>query len=1014
MSHERTRNTQNREILDVMKQIEENIRRDLPEQRKFLDTHNKLNSELDFINLTLRKKILSLDALKLEFENVTKEVGNLHNEFDQYISDILGKQEISTTEILAGQRILVSSEELAEEQEELKQNIIKEIRSISEEFKQSPVPNMLSSLQKTLQTDLTSAIGRIEEKINRSPVPQQIDKLQADLLLKFSEKVEQVKEKLDASPVPAKIDTMQAQLQTTIIDRTAVVQSAIESKLDQSPVPNLLHDVHSKLEAEIATQFADIRKKMDDSPVPELLDHLQKQISASLSTSLAITQETIQTTLNTITSPNFFKPVSQVVEPLLSKTTTSLQTNLTQVISQQAGPLGKEKSVQDLRKDLEQIQLQLAKTGKETSLEQVRKDISIINALPEIRKLQGQLTKVTENLPKIPQFSKLQNTVSQLGSQLTQIGKDSSVQIQTVHKTLQKQDAVPAVKALESQLQKLLSPLVTQKQFTGVQESIRQLDQSVKKVPSVANFDRLQKASEIQLPNKIDAQTKEIQNSVKELRNVSVQSKELLSKQGEHLNQLRESIFQRASAQELKEFKQLYEQTFPTMKSEIRSDLSKLDKEHQQTSQFILKAAEDFSTLKHATKTVPELSTFVTNDMYPQLAKGHQDLTQLVTHSVGKTQIILQDVESIKGKFALESSVAEIKKFASAEGFKTQLQNVKTALLPVIRNLVGPLAQQQKMDSLALELSKSITMIDKGVGDSREFLQTTYNVLGELRKSVDKLPLREEFQSLDQSLRHVISEKLPQLIEEALITAAKSETMDKYHTELRGDLKDIFQKQTILYENSRSTAETVDGFQKDVDQYIGQSGEQLKEISELVSEQVWDRRLEQIKAPLNRLAHEESLNQFKRYVERQTTATMELTEDIKQKVLVNQTKLNALQEGNGQAASVEDLSNLGEFLIDNIKKPLNESLLPKIQTLSQESTLNKNHEIMMEVLQKFPEKDDLKDLKAEQESLNKFLFKLLKFTEKGQEDTKFLEDQITALSEKMTLLFEFIKRVSGV
>ncbi|WP_371805270.1 hypothetical protein [Candidatus Lokiarchaeum ossiferum] len=1016
------------EIVKIIEQLKEEIIRELPKQKAYLKTQEKFNDELDDLNLAHKENKLVLENVKLEISKFSKGVENANKNqtevlgdliktvgegFDDFqnhlqkfasnvshlnsseieqsskkilttlendtktilnslapLQSLLGKEqfakfiaefnkmlldisdklhnkmELSTTEILAGQKILASADLVKNLQNNLYESLVKKLESIYQKIESSPLPTMLESLQKQIGTDITQKVGQIEQKINESPVPNMVRELQ----IEFGKELNK---------------------------NTAL----LSNKIENSPIPQMIQNVDQRLVSLEKNTLLKSNQRMED--------HIRK-----------------------VESPAFFTPLVSQVTKSLSESNARLGKYVDTSILKTTATLGKEKSINSIREGLGVLQSEISKTSKAVDLEKLRKGLDLINALPEINKLQKNLAKYIETAPKDAQVVNIQKTLAQLSSQVAQLSLESS--LKQLEKTIQKQDPTPIVKTLIPEVQKLISPLATQKEVKDLSEKTLKMSQDVAKLPNQGIIEKIRQNTDTVIPNRLEQDTKQVLSASKENFTVSSANKELLIKQSEKLNQVNTQLNTVAKNQDLNEFRLLYEKSFPTIKTEIMGEIGKLEKEHLQHFQLLSKTQEELGNLNKSTQKVPELVQFVTKDLYAQVNQGKQDLSQFSSRSLENTTNIEKTLNNLNGKVALESTMVEIKKNTSPEWYKEFLGEIKNAILPVVRSCTEPLAQKQILDSISHDFAISINQILANIGKTHENHTTLMSVAQDTRKVVSNLPNHEEFSSFQRSIDLLVKERLPEIIEEALLLTAKEDSLDKMKAEVRADLKELFAIQTLVQDTTKANREDFEQYSKVFDKFSEFTTTSLNSIYENVSEGAWDRYLDQIKMPLNRLAKEESLNSFKHYFERQHNDLLGLSEDMKQKILVNQTKLGTVQDLIGNTATQENLINLAEIMVSQIKNPLEESLKPSINASAKQDTLISNHEAVMEVLNNFAKRDEILKIQTDQDTMNKFLFKLLKITENNEEHFNYLGEQLVSLSEKLTLLFEFLKRVSGV
>lgn len=1016
------------EIIKIIEQLKEEIIRELPKQKAYLKTQEKFNDELDDLNLAHKENKLVLENVKLEISKFSKGVENANKNQTEVLGDLIktvgeGFEDFqshlqkfaSNVSHQNSSEIDQSSKRILSYLENDTKTILNSLAPMQSLLGKDQFAKFISEFNKMLHDILDKIHNKIELSTTESLAGQKIlasaelvKNLQKNLYESLVQKLESIYRKIESSPLPSMLDSLQKRMGTDITQKVG----QIERKIDESPVPNMVRELKTEFGKDLNKNITILSNKMDSSPIPKMIQNVEKQLVSLEKNTLLKSNQRMDDHIRKVESPAFFTPLTAHVTKSIGESNSKLGKYIDNSLQQSSLTLGKEKSINAIREGLGLLQSEIAKTSKAVNLEKVRKDMDLMNALPEIKKLQNYLTKYVETAPKDVQVSNIQKTLAQLSSQVAQLSQESS--LKQLEKTIQKQDPTPIVKSLIPEVQKLISPLATQKEVRDLSDKTLKVSQDVAKLPTQVLFEKIRQNTETEIPNRIDQDTKQVLTAAKDNLTVSTANKEFLIKQSEKVNLINTQLNTVAKNQDLNEFRLLYEKSFPTIKTEIMGEIGKLEKEHLQQAQLLSKTQEELGDLNKSTQKVPELVQFVTKDLYAQVNQGNQDLNQFSSRFLDNIASIEKNLNSMNGKVALESTMVEIKKHTSPEWYKDFLGEIKNGILPVIRSCTEPLAQQQVLNSISHDLAISINQVLSNIGKTHENHTTLIGIVQDSRKIVSDLPNHEEFSSFQRSIDLLVKERLPEIIEEALLLSAKEDSLDKMKAEVRADLKELFAIQTLVQDTTKANREEFDQYSKVFDKFSELTTTSLNAIYENVSEGAWDRYLDQIKMPLNRLAKEESLNSFKHYYERQHNDLLSLSEDMKEKILINQTKLGTVQDLIGNTATQENLINLAEIMVSEIKNPLEESLKPGINDTAKQESLKSNHEAVMEVLNNFAKRDEILKIQTDQDTMNKFLFKLLKITENNEEHFNYLGEQMVSLSEKLTLLFEFLKRVSGV
>lgn len=1049
----------NDQIIRIMEQLKEEIKRELPAQKSYLKTQEKLKNQLNSLNLLQSDYKLALDKLDLQLnrfssnidtstENQTDLFNDLIESVDRGFSDFQSHltkftETLKTNQIKDIQKIeenflqviqrdiqkiqvsLLPLQEIvkkdnfeklmmkaSEERRDFLQKLHNKIELTTAELlsgqKSLPTIEWIQSKQDDQTTYIHNIIKNLDDKFVTKIIPQQLHLLENNLLSSIQSNTSLLEEKIDKSPVPQLVSQLKQEIQKEITQKIALIQTSIE----KSPVPGMLKDLQDNIVQKILIQIQNVQKTYQDQNIPEKIKNLYSDLVKAIQVYFGETKNQLQIIEKAIHKPEFIKDLISELNKNQIQELQNVQSKLINTINNGFNGTANQKSIDALTQNVNSIKAQVSQLGTEKSLDAIKKEIQNANPSMQLKDMAKNLDKFEKNTPNLQDLQKISKVIDQIQKSIDLTSKENT--LDQINRTILKQNPIPAIQNLIPEISKLLGKVLNEEDGKNFLKKLEETLQTVKTIPTTKEWDPIKQQTMVTLPQLIHQQTKELQQENKSITNLSLTNKDFLQKLEQLGLQIRGLTQERAKDQDLKEFRLLFENQFPTLKTEILNEVGKLGKDQVNNLQNLQTISTTLKEVEKTTQKVPEFITFVNNELNKRIITGFQDFSQYENSSTEKLIKIVENLKFLTDKTAQESTVQEIRKYNTEEWYKQFLAKIGTTIIPAVENLVSPLASSNSIGNLQKSTVEYYQGLNSGLQRSEKALESALNLLKEYRSMINKLVTQEEFNSLQSQINVALNEHMPRIIEENLIVSAKEASLEKFAGDTRADLKEIFQSLALLQDIGKNSNTNLQDLLQINGKFVESTNNTLKTINESVSEAAWNRQLEQIRASVNRLAREESLLGFKSFFERQNNSLTESNEDLRQKVLINQTKLKTIQEQTEKTVTTEDMINLGEFMIDHIKKPLQSEIVPILNTLSKEETIQKQREEITEMVSNLVTQEELRELKSEQENMNKFLFKMLKITEQIHEDHAFIEESFNSISEKITLLFEFVKRVSGI
>ncbi|MHA1601669.1 MAG: hypothetical protein ACTSUI_01545, partial [Promethearchaeota archaeon] len=641
---EQSRETdKNAKIIKIMENLKEDIIRELPQQKKYLKTQEKLKNEFENFKISYKDNKLVLEKLDLELEKFHKMMTSTTEDQTEQFSELIGTiakgyDEFQQSFSLFKNTIEQSQKEnLSSFQDDFLPKLREDLDKLHDSLQlfgdmvemtgatsaqimknqnnfatseqislleENLVEQFRKNLEKTEEiinnSSLSSLLCNISNKISKNPVPDLLQTTQTNIVQSINEHFQGLNEKLDQSTLPAQLLELNEN-QVANTEKLEVGLSKINEQLQKSPVPQIVTQIVEKIDqlpfdkllestrqsliSEFSQQFSELHKKYDSSSIPEKVDLLRKDLMQIISQILIKTEEKLNEHFKRTENENYYKPIFNKMEEIQTKSNNSLSAAINQSLNNSTSKLGKEQTLGGIQNQLGNIGKYLEKVGKESSFDGVKKQIASLNTIPDLRKIQTQIQNLTNTTAKDQQISSLYKTITQLNQQLTSLGKETS--IQSLQKLLKKQDAIPLIQNLSSQLQKIVSPLATQQQVNDVKSGLQTIKQDISKLPAKNDLEGIRKGVELSLPNRIEQTAKELRSSDKELQNILIANKAMMQKSSENMNLLRNQVAEKSSAQSIKEFRTVFEHSIPSLKTEIKADLNKFNKDHQDQAKYM-------------------------------------------------------------------------------------------------------------------------------------------------------------------------------------------------------------------------------------------------------------------------------------------------------------------------------------------------------------------------------------------------------------------------------------------
>lgn len=933
-------------VIKIVEQLKTEILRELPAQKDYVKVQEKIQDNLDGLEINLHESQLVLKSLKLELTKFSKTLERSKDHQTEQFNDLLTTIDGAFSEFQ------------------------KNISSFTKNY-----PKELKEVKREQTAELTRELQNNLKTIEKLLTPLHILLSKEQFLEHFNKYIQYINDGISKIENKFELSTVEILANQKTLSR-----------------PEDIHKATYQLQDQIKTHFQEIKTQIENNPLPKKLE----QVSMTFDNSLKRTEENLSQQIDNI-------PISKYLKQIEESFQKEIQQHFA-VLIQRYDNDPTSKQISDVYSKLNTDLKSLAK--------QLQEDLQKLNNSTLLRNIESKLLNLDKETPKLAHYSNIVQNVKEISGQLKSLSSDQDVK--ELKKLVIQQNPLPNIDKFYKEFQKNAKEIASQQNILLIQQDLANIRQKIGDLGILKYQQDIKNSVEKILPQKMEDQTKQLLQNHKESTQIAQINKENLIKLNELVNSYKNAIFERASAQKLNELHKYLEQFLPNLQAEFRNEFRQNEKFHEITLQSHSKIESNLADIIHITHTIPEMDKILKESVQPGIQKQQEIALTFANSTRESFQQINKQMESITTKIALESSLQEIRKYSSKEGFESLLIRIQKSIIPVIEQQTNPLAKTDLISKLEREITNLAIELRNNFESSQKESKMIISKLNDQRILLDQIPVKEEFENFRIAFDNAIQKQLPQIVEENLSHSAKEESLNNIAIELRENLKQIYQVEALIQTTTKDSSLISQDTHQKLTHIKNDLEIQLKEIREQVSEEVWKRHFEQIKTTVSRFAREESITNFRQFYERQTNQLNELFEDQRQKVLINQNKINSLHEKVDHVTTVEDLSNLGEFIIEHVKTPLESTLKPIVQATAKEETLQKNHESIIELIDNIAKHDEVFALKSEQESMNKFLYKLLKIIEDNQDHNHYLEEQINALSEKLTLLFEFMKRVSGV
>ncbi len=1015
-------------IIKIVEQLKTEILRDLPTQKDYLSVQEKIKNNLENLELNQHENELVVKTLKLELNKFSKSMEQTKNQDIEQFNDLLATLDSGFSEF--HQKFMAFKKEfpnlLRDGQKAQTSDIIKTFQSQIHQIEKqlTPLQNVLSKEQflqnfnhyvknvmefstKTEQIYKNSAkeiISNQKRLATNEQMQKTSDTLQKSLNRNFKELNTQISKNSSANQLEKAVQNLSVKSNSNY--------SKILSEIGKIPLKAQLQQLQTVFQKEINEKFQKLVFKYEKSPVPLQIENLQKKLVEDLKQMDNELHANFTKSINIISSKDFFAPVFEDTSKKINEHVNLLEKNLKSSIIQQTQSLAQEKSSREILNTISKLKTSLQLTSKESSLQDLHKEISSLPYQGILQKIAQDLTNLTKEGINQQDYKAILTLFAEIKSKLNLQSEKQS--INELQRIILEQNAIPNVNKLHEDFSTTSKTFATQQNVLAVRTLIEKMNEVLPTLGSNLSQLEIKKAVESKLPQKMEEKSKEILKSQKDAILLSQTNKEFLIRLNETLPALKSTIQERATTHQVNNVSSYLEKTIPELLSEIQSKFIQLQSPLTESLEFQQNSAEKLKVISQSSQHAPEIEKYLKEVLAANIDSNFGKVQEGLHNQSIVSDSISEIIKEISQKSALESSINELRKNVSDERFTSLMTQITQSIIPVIKNQTNPLVKAEafsKFEQGNKNQNTSIISASKEISNQNERIQKSVN---ESQLKLNSLPLKVDFEEFRESVNENLEQRLPSIITTTLEPTAKEDTITKLTTEIRKNFMELFQIDAVIQNTTKDSSSLLQTSNQKLDNITEVLKKNLDDISNKVSEETWLKHFDQTKTVLNRFAREETLKNLRQITERQATTVTETLEEQGLKVLATQNKVSKLQEKMDELISLEDLSHLGEYLIDNVKKPLEIKFNPLLTTTAKEETIHQNYTKLENILNEVVKHEEIIGVKNEQESMNKFLFKLLKVIEDSQDHNHFLEEQINALSEKLTLVFEFMKRVSGV
>ncbi len=990
-------------IKNMFATLEERLKNGTLSPKEFQKFTSKLMARLENLDMQESKMTLKLEKIKqisLEIDELIRESESKQVKGNKYlyekITDQFGNLTHSVEDILVknSKNYENSLNNLNETYSKTSSNILDNINSMYDLLKEF---NNITPAK----IDLDEQTGDILQKLKESTILIQKNSEQSDLKI-----AEFLKTSFDS--VSKNSEQNEQKIEKSIKETVKILQSESDKnnqKFNQT-LKSSIDSFQKDIEQLTQQSNSSIRENLSKN-AQQLMQSIKNSSDITIKSSEKQSQQTIG-----IIRENFEKNGQQIIQnvkgsiEILNKNSEKQNQQVKGFIQENTDKQGHQivqslkglitASQENTRARLAGLDVKFSPLATENkSLENTKKIIEQING---INKLISQIEK--GNL-----LASIKNIEQKLGDLKDIIGNDPSIKIISDTKSIVNSiisDGEKSIPAIRKDTQLLLK---------GMKEEIPQKKDIAGLMNSIGN---LNKICEINIPQKIDALSKETSQRFQDTFLSLSAEKENLLKIQEKLISLEKISGASIKQANFIEFKTNIEKLVNQIRQELMSNLSTILKSTSKTEENEIKIIEKIRILDLLAGKIDEIGKFLSEDLYQRMDGKLVEIS--ASNSFTNTELteLVKKFELLVENTAKEKSLQEIKKFTSLEAYKELVNSIKLSIIPEIMEKLKSKPGIEYFDKNISINNEANTRILSNLESNNEIITNSNNKLEDLKSKVTGLAEKDDFLKFQEIIRSIVETQIPLQLEKMLADVAKQESIVKQLDNFGIDLKNLIKTDALIEETSKQTSNVMNDFKNSTSVQLAAVSGQLKQILNNTSSDNRDTLLDHIQSILSRTAKEESILKLN---EQTLSSFGEMEENFKKTIkTVNQNErtANEIIQAMNTTVTQENLADFGQLIFEEIGKQITSKFDNLSKYTAKEQTLENLSGILNDNLKDMPKGDELIEIKSGQDKLTKSFIKVAGLIKGISDSATYHETQINNLSEKVSLLFEFIKRVSGV
>ncbi|MHA1728277.1 MAG: hypothetical protein ACTSWY_06055 [Promethearchaeota archaeon] len=572
----------------------------------------------------------------------------------------------------------------------------------------------------------------------------------------------------------------------------------------------------------------------------------------------------------------------------------------------------------------------------------------------------------------------------------------------------------PLIKKLPEDLKNEFSRLINSNIIGEIKKGFVDIKGNFKSLASYKSVDDLRRICEIKIPQIIETSNKE---SLRNNRDINVkisEEKEKYAKIQEKLLRIENLSNILVKNSDLVEFKESFEKIVGVMRQELRVNLTDILKSSCAGESSNKKILENIRLLNQLTPKINEIGLFLSDNIYQKMDKELSDISLATGSLNSQVPVIAKNLELLLERAATEKSLKIIKEFTSPEGFKSLVNSIKMSMLPELTEYLKNKPDIEYFDKIQTKNESSHNQILNRFEDFDGKIAENQSNLENIKVKLTGLAVKEDLVKFQEIIRAIVETEIPVQLEKLLADVAKQQIITQKLDDLGGYLKDLIKTDTLIEETAKRTQDDLHEFKNSAEIKLVNANEILDQVLINTSSEIREHMIDQIRSLLLRTAKEDTVFKLNEMLLKSFGDFEENFGNIGKSLNKNERTSESIIKSLNDTVTHENLADFGQLFFNEIKQKLTEDLNTLSKYTAKENTLDKIIGILNDNLKDLPKGDEIVELKSGQDKITKSFIKMAGKIKEISESSGYLESQINAVSEKITLLFEFIKRVSGI